>query len=153
MNNKDTCVILYRLGRIALIIGLIALILFRFGLFEPLEPYIYCRFKRATGFLCPGCGGTTALKELLAGHFLKSFCSHPAVLYFAVFYAVFMIRMFLSLRYDSAAVSYKRVVFFIYLGIAIILIQCIIKNIYHIDNLLPFIHHLGHDVFHILLIM
>ncbi len=118
-----------------MIIGLIALILFHFGVFEPLEPYIYCRFKRATGILCPGCGGTTALKELLAGHFLRSFCSNPAVLYFAVFYAVFMVRMFLSFRYESVTVSYKRVVFFIYLGIAVILIQCAIKNICHIDNL------------------
>ncbi len=135
VENKNTCDILYKLGKLVFVLGLIALMLYYFGVFEPLEPYIYCRFKRATHYFCPGCGGTTALKELIAGHFLASFYCHPAVLYFAMFYAVFMIRMFLSKRYETVRVSYKRVVFFIYLGIAIILLQCIIKNIYHIDNL------------------
>ena len=39
-----------------------------------------CLFHLVTGFYCPGCGGTRAVKAMLTGHFLKSLCYHPAVL-------------------------------------------------------------------------
>ena len=127
--KEDICVTLYKLGRIVLIIGLIALPLYYLGAFKALEPYNYCIFKRIVGLYCPGCGGTRALKALLSGDIAASLFYHPAVRYFAVFYIVFMIRMFMMLRFNIGKVSYKRVVFFIWLGIALILIQWAAKNI------------------------
>ena len=127
--KEDICVTLYKLGRIVLIIGLIALPLYYLGAFKALEPYNYCIFKRIVGLYCPGCGGTRALKALLSGDIAASLFYHPAVLYYAVFYIVFMLRMFMMLRFNIGNVSYKRVVFFIWLGIALILIQWAAKNI------------------------
>ena len=126
--KEDICITLYKLGKIVFIIGLIALPLYYLGVFKALEPYNYCVFKRVTGIYCPGCGGTRALKALLSGDIAASIFYHPAVLYFTVFYIVFMLRMLLMLRFNIGRVSYKRVVLFIWLGIALILIQWIAKN-------------------------
>lgn len=37
----------------------------------------------ATGYYCPGCGGTRAITALLHGRLLSSFLYHPVVLYAA----------------------------------------------------------------------
>ena len=135
--GTDTNSIFYRLGKLAFVIGLIALILYYLGWFEALEPYNYCIFKRTVGLYCPGCGGTRALKALLAGRPLLSLYAHPAVLYYAVLYVVFMIRMLCSLHFSEGAgfpgflsrpVSEKRVVHLIIGGIVLIFVQWIVKN-------------------------
>lgn len=43
-----------------------------------------CLFHLATGYYCPGCGGTRALAALFHGQFLRSFLYHPVVLYVAL---------------------------------------------------------------------
>ena len=45
---------------------------------------IPCLFQLMTGLYCPGCGGTRAVKALLAGHPVLSFLYHPLVLCTAV---------------------------------------------------------------------
>ena len=49
-----------------------------------------CLFHLVTGFYCPGCGGTRAVRAMLSGHFLQSLYYHPAVLPTAALYLVFM---------------------------------------------------------------
>ena len=51
----------------------------------------HCPFYRLTGYYCPGCGGTRAVKTLLKGRFLTSFLYHPFVLYTAVVGGWFML--------------------------------------------------------------
>ena len=53
---------------------------------------IPCLFQLMTGLYCPGCGGTRAVKALLAGHPVLSFLYHPLVLCTAVTAAVFAVR-------------------------------------------------------------
>lgn len=52
--------------------------------------YSFCVIYRFTGYVCPGCGGTRALRELLAGHVGASFLYHPLVPYGIGLYIVFM---------------------------------------------------------------
>ena len=52
---------------------------------------IPCLFQLMTGLYCPGCGGTRAVKALLAGHPVLSFLYHPLVLCTAVTAAVFAV--------------------------------------------------------------
>ena len=125
--NSEICITLYKIGKIVLIIGLLALPLYYCGVFEVLKPYNYCVFKRIVGIYCPGCGGTRAVHALLAGHFLESLYLHPAVLYFTSFYLIFMIKMFLKLHYNIGSVSEKRLIGFLYAGIALIFVQWIVK--------------------------
>ena len=88
-------------------------------MFRLIEIYIRqgfpCLFHLITGFYCPGCGGTRAVKYLLHGQILKSIRYRPLV-----FYAV------------------KRYQEFVYLGVVVILINWVLKNIlllYGIDLL------------------
>jgi hypothetical protein len=60
-----------------------------------MNPYPRCLFKAATGFDCPGCGGTRALYSLLHGdiagaadHNIIVFIMVPFVLYLAARYAL-----------------------------------------------------------------
>ncbi len=46
--------------------------------------HLPCFFQAVTGFYCPGCGGTRAVKALLQGDFWKSICYHPLVPYAAL---------------------------------------------------------------------
>lgn len=39
-----------------------------------------CTFHRLTGYLCPACGNTRAVLELLHGHFLRSLGYNPMIL-------------------------------------------------------------------------
>ena len=57
---------------------------------EWLQGYSFCVIYRFTGFVCPGCGGTRALAELLEGHVGRSFLYHPLVSCGLGFYVVFM---------------------------------------------------------------
>ena len=38
-----------------------------------------CLFRMWTGWYCPGCGGTRAMRALLSGRFFTSFFCHPVV--------------------------------------------------------------------------
>jgi hypothetical protein len=58
------------------------------SLFKAAAP---CLFHAATGYYCPGCGGTRAISALFSGHPLRSFRYHPVVLYVALVGGYFMI--------------------------------------------------------------
>ena len=51
-----------------------------------------CLFHLATGYYCPGCGGTRAITALLHGQILNSVLYHPVVLYAAgLFLRIFVV--------------------------------------------------------------
>ena len=50
-----------------------------------------CNIYRLTGWYCPGCGGTRAVKALLHGRIISSFLYHPAVVYLAAWMVTFLL--------------------------------------------------------------
>lgn len=57
-----------------------------------LEKYqIPCLFHTVTGYYCPGCGGTRAVKALLSLHIVDSIRYHPLVPYTAAVCGWFVI--------------------------------------------------------------
>ena len=50
--------------------------------FEPGKTGFFpaCPFRLLTGFLCPGCGSTRALHQILHGHFATAFTLNPLLL-------------------------------------------------------------------------
>ena len=49
-----------------------------------------CFIYSLTGWYCPGCGGTRAVKALLCGRLFDSICYHPAVPYLAAWTIIFL---------------------------------------------------------------
>ena len=88
-----------------------------------------CVFESVTGLYCPGCGGTRAVIALFRGQFIKSFVYHPAVPYVFIVYTVFMIKMFLLKHFGTGKEKDGRILIFIYIGIAVIIVQWIVKLI------------------------
>lgn len=100
-----------------------------------------CSFRQVTGLYCPGCGGTHALMALASGHLIESFCCHPLVPYTAACFAIFLLWNSIALMVQKIKVRSKsphlleKVPFvhfhivFVYIGIGIIFLQWIVKNI------------------------
>ena len=92
--------------------------------------YIPCILHLATGFYCPGCGGTRAAEALLEGKILLSFFYHPIVLYFVLLYLWFMLSHTvekLSGHRYKVGMHYRHL--YIYLALAIIVINTAVKDI------------------------
>lgn len=91
-----------------------------------------CLFHLLTGYYCPGCGGTRAVRALLQGNICQSFYYHPLVPYGAGVYAAFMVsqtverlsgrRLAVGLHYRSAYVVAAGV---------ILVLNFAVKNLLH----------------------
>lgn len=89
-----------------------------------------CSFRHVTGLYCPGCGGTHAICALADGKLFTSFCYHPLVLYTAVCFAIFLFVNSVGLILSSRRPFFVHFhITYVYIGIAVILLQWIIKNI------------------------
>jgi len=58
----------------------------------------FCFFKKATGYPCPSCGSTRAIKMLLKGDFLGSFQMNP----FGIIVAILMLILPVWIAFDWA---------------------------------------------------
>jgi len=87
-----------------------------------------CLFHLLTGFYCPGCGGTRAVKYLLQGQLQKSVQYHPLVFYVAVVVTAGVASHLLARicgRPEWRMQKYDR---YVYLGIGVIVVNWILKN-------------------------
>lgn len=85
--------VLYRIGLAAALVAAAGCLLWQWApawVHDWWHRYSFCVIYRLTGFLCPGCGGTRALKALLQGRCLESFLYHPLVIYGVGWYVCFM---------------------------------------------------------------
>lgn len=90
---------------------------------------IKCGFQKVTHLYCPGCGGTRAFYYLLHGRFLQSIISNPFVFYLIADYLLFMINTILVKKTHKVGFTGFPVTITIYVGIGILLVQCVIRNI------------------------
>ena len=88
-----------------------------------------CLIHKWTGYYCPGCGGTRAVKALLRGDVIGSFFYHPVVLYGAVLYGWYMLSHTVEyLSKGRLRISIPYTEKYLYGAVFIILIQWILKN-------------------------
>lgn len=105
----------------------------------PIPP---CYFRRLTGLYCPGCGGTRAWAALIHGQVFRSLVYHPVVPYAAAVYVAYVTRNLLALilkihpvralparmrRHLQSGMVFRGS--YLYLAVAIILVNWIVKNI------------------------
>lgn len=124
---------LYVLGIGMLVLGALVYILFQLFDSNPFTilgtKFGACPFYRITGYLCPGCGGTRAFHAFITGHFIISFLNNAFVWYVMTCYVCFMVSQ--TIRKCTKG-KYKGIAFkmrYIYFGVAILLLQWIIKNV------------------------
>lgn len=88
-----------------------------------------CAFLLVTHLYCPGCGGTRSFYYLIHGKIFKSVIFNPFVPYTIAAYFVFMINTILVKTTKKAGfVGYPSSVT-IYVGVGILILQCIVRNI------------------------
>ena len=88
-----------------------------------------CAFKAATGFYCPGCGGTRAVKALLSGHFIKAFIYHPFIPYCVVMWILYEGSHLLEMLHVPHIKGMKFRTAYATIGIVILLVNWIVKNV------------------------
>ena len=90
-----------------------------------------CVFQRLTGYQCLACGGTRAFNAMLHGHFLTSLKYNPIVLYFFAMFGWFMISWYIQkLSRGKFKIGMRFRVWYVYVGLAILVLQCTVKNVY-----------------------
>lgn len=124
--------ILYGIGLAALILVLFGALVCAVFRYDPREPLfgIACGFRVATGFYCPGCGGTRAVYAILQGQFLKSLYCHPAVLPTLLFYLIFMGSHTLGRLFPHGkirGIKYRHLYTFFIVGL--LLFNFLLKNV------------------------
>lgn len=99
-----------------------------------------CALHALTGLYCPGCGGTRAVRALLAGDFGASFAYHPFVLFAAVLGGWFMVSQTIeriSRGHIRIAMHMREI--YLWAALGIVIVNCLIKNIallvFHVDLL------------------
>lgn len=120
---------LYLLGWIFIALFTIGLLVVR--CFPEAVRYITlpCIFNKLTGYYCPGCGGTRAVKFFLTGHWIKSVIYHPVVPYIGIVGGTYMITHTISNIMGGRIKGIQFRIGYVYAMAGIIAIQFVIKNL------------------------
>jgi len=89
-----------------------------------------CIFLDHFGVYCPGCGATRAYLSLIKGNIIQSILYNPAVLYATALTIIYIITQTISKIFPHKKIwklEYK--VIYLYIGIFLLIINCVIKNI------------------------
>lgn len=88
-----------------------------------------CHFFKVTKYYCPGCGGTRSVNSLLRGDIVGCIYYHPFVAYVAVCYVGHELSHLLSIMTGNRIKGLKISPAYFYVGIVIIIVQWLLKNI------------------------
>ena len=100
--------------------------MFNFNISLSSHPCFLCKYVH---IYCPGCGGTRAFKSLLNFSFIDSFLYNPIVIYSAFGFLYYYIKTLLFIIKRGKSNPFTFSFTFLYIGLAIILINFIAKNI------------------------
>lgn len=122
----------YKLWLAGLVVGILGLLILFMHYFTPFSLYSFqfpCSFYEKTGVYCPGCGGTRAVFAFVEGKIVTSLYYHPAIVYMAVIYLVFLLRGFVTVCSGGKVPFMKVRVGYLYGLAGIVLGQWLIKLI------------------------
>lgn len=89
-----------------------------------------CAFKAATGYNCPGCGGTRASIYLARFMFRDSFMMNASVPVFAMLYIFFMMKETLHKAFGFRGISEKQVYVLISIFVGVVLVRWVVCNFF-----------------------
>lgn len=126
--------IFYVLGLIFMGLIIISLVVYGFTGWSVLDIRYPCVFHEVTGLWCPGCGGTRSVRALVRGDLWQCFIDYPPLLYGLVVYTEFMVRAFLRKHFASESRTFGpekdgAILPYIYVGLALMVVQWIVKLI------------------------
>lgn len=123
---------IYVCGLSAILIVTIYFICHGFFNFDIKNYTFPCMIHLLTGYYCPGCGGTRATVLFFTGHILKSLYYNPFVPYIIITGGWFMISQTIYRLTKTNRLHFHPMTIrpaHIYIGVAILLGQCLIKNL------------------------
>lgn len=127
--EQETEKVLYVIGLLLVFSGLLflsVLWIFDIHFFQKMPP---CVYYTSIGIYCPGCGGTRSLLYFINGNILKSFWYHPFVPYFLIISSIFMGTQTIRFLSHEKIRGMRFRAIYIYIGIGILIVQWLIKNI------------------------
>lgn len=126
MNKKIKNVLLLELGIIFLV--LIIFIIIKLNIIKYIPS---CLIKENLGILCPSCGGTRCIINLVQGNFKASFIYHPiffiTIIYLGMVNIIYIINSFRE--NEIATFLYPKTKFWIFFLIVMV-IYTLIRNIF-----------------------
>ena len=87
-----------------------------------------CLFYQISGYYCPGCGGTRAVKALCRGQFFRALWYHPLVPYLAVGFGGFMVTQGLHRVGTRLIRGWRFHQWYLYGAVFLVLANFILKN-------------------------
>lgn len=126
----------WREERPIFVIGVVLfLLLFSVAIVNQISPHFFERFspscfvRQHVGIYCTGCGATRAVLCVVQGHFLQSLYYNVVVMYVVVFYGLYVIRGAIYLLSKGKYRYMKFHVAYVFIGLVIVVIQAIVKNV------------------------
>jgi len=120
---------LYIIGLIGISLILIFLLILNIYNINILDINVPCKLLEKTGYYCPGCGGTRAVKALIKGDIIGSIKYHPVIIYIVFVFSLFMILNTISLIFKKDFSGMKINNTLLILMPVIIFVQFFIKNL------------------------
>lgn len=88
-----------------------------------------CIFFTKFNIYCPGCGCTRAFKSMIRFNFVQSLIYNPTVIYYTSIILVYIFTSALDIILKKDISSRINIKLLFYIGIIILIITCMIKNI------------------------
>ncbi|MFP3156298.1 DUF2752 domain-containing protein [Lachnospiraceae bacterium ZAX-1] len=97
----------------------------------PVNKYLFpCLLHFLTGYYCPGCGGTRAVKAFLEADFIASAVYHPFVMYSVIIGGGFMASHTIEkISRNKIKIGLKYRDIYLWIALAIVAVNFIVKNI------------------------